>query len=235
MKRFHHRYTLPLILTLLVVAITALVVGFLNYNKDTTLPSNSNTSAIGVELDQRFDYVDLHKLEHNGISFVYLRSTQGKSYFDDNYLSYRDQIQGTNLAFGTSVYFSNESTAVQQYQYFVKKVGSNTGTLPVMIIPAVQMSDASYLKSMAAFARLLQKEGKNVVVQVDYKYHNYFPDKTQFACASKSKPDKLEYSFWQYTNDGRVNNVEGLEDKVTMFSYNGSITQYKQRYGQLTQ
>ena len=111
-----------MILTLLVLAVAGLFIGFLNFRRQTTLPSNSNTSAIGVELTQDFDYIDLHKLQANGISFVYLRGTQGQSYFDDNYLSCRDQIQGTKLAFGTEIYFSNQSTPQQQYQYFVKKV-----------------------------------------------------------------------------------------------------------------
>lgn len=235
MRRFHHKFTLPLILTLLVLAITCLLIGFINYRKQTTLPSNSNTSAIGVELTQNFDYVDLHKLQENNISFVYLKSTQGRSYFDDNYLSYRDQIQGTKLAFGTIITYSNESTARQHYEYFIKKVGLNTGTLPILIEPAVASRKASYLKSMANFTQMLQNRGKSVAILLNYRYHNYFSEQTKFVTDGKFQPDKVKYVFWRYTTDGHVKNVSGLEKHVTMFSYNGTVAQYKQKYGQLTQ
>lgn len=121
MKRYHHKYTLPAIITLLLLAIAFLLIGFFNFKRQTTLPPNSNSSAIGIQLNQDVDYVDLHKLQANGISFVYLKSTQGRSYFDENYLSYRDQILGTKLAFGSMILYSNESTPLQHYRYFLKK------------------------------------------------------------------------------------------------------------------
>lgn len=236
MKRFQHKFTLPLILTMLVLAVAGLLIGFFNLKRQTTLPSNSNTSAIGVELDQDFDYVDLHKLEDNGISFIYLRSTQGKSYFDDNYLSYREQVQGTKLAFGSMIYYSNQSTADEQYQYFVKKVGIHTGTLPVMLVPAVKSRSKKYLKSMAAMTSLIQQQlQRKVIIALNVKYKKYFPVNTLFLASGSKQPNKLNYAFWRYTTDGRVKDVDGLEHGLTMFSYNGTVTQYKQNYGQLTQ
>lgn len=235
MRRFHHKYTLPLIIILLILAIVALFFGWKNFMQETTLPTNSNTSAIGVELDQRFDYIDLHKLQENGVSFIYLRSTQGKSYFDDNYLSYRDQVKGTNLAFGTVVYFSNQSNVQDQLAYFKKQVGFDTGSLPIMVVSAISDERKSYLKSMASFVSSLQQENKKVIVALDYKYHGYFPKETQFLATGNQQPNSIKYSFWRYTEDGRVKNIDGLKDNVTMFSYNGSVAQYRQKYGQLTQ
>lgn len=234
MKKFQHKVTLPAILTLLVLAIAFLFIGFFNLKRETTLPNNSNTSSIGIQLNQNFDYVDLHQLQQKGVSFVYLRSTQGKSYFDDNFLSYRDQIQGTKLAYGTTVYFSDQSTPTEQYDFFEKKVGNQTGSLPIMVIPTSALTN-KYLKQMAQFTQKLEASGKKVMVMVDYRYHNFFSSQTQFATSSVEQPDKLKYTFWRYTNNGRVKDVQGLEKGVTMYSYNGTVTQYKQKYGQLTQ
>lgn len=97
MHRYRHKYTFPSIIILLILAFSGLVWGYFNMKQNTTVPRGSNMSVLGIELDQTKDYIDLHKLEKNGISFVYLRSTQGKSYFDDNYLLYRDQLQGLIL------------------------------------------------------------------------------------------------------------------------------------------
>ena len=235
MKRFHHKFTLPAILILLIVAIGLLIVGITNMHKQTTLPPNGNSSAIGVELNQNYGYVDLHELQSNGISFVYLRSTQGRSYFDDDYLSYRDQILGTKLAFGTIVAYSNESTPLQHYQYFLKKVGTDTGSLPIWIEPAIDNYDLAYIKQMAQFASMLQGLNKRVMVDVAVKYKKYFPHGVQFITGGKKVPNKMQYSFWRYNNDGRVKSVRNLESGVVMLTYNGTVTQYKEKYGQLTQ
>lgn len=235
LKRFHHKYTLPLILTLLILAIGAIIIGLFNYQQQTTLPNNTNTSAIGVELNQTYGYVDLHKLQANGISFVYLKSTQGRSYFDDDFMSYRDQVQGTNLSYGTIVYYSNESTPRQHLNFFVKKIGWRTGSLPIMIIPAVSSRSAKYLHSLASFNYLLNSHGKKTIIALNYRYHKYFDSHTQFLASGQSRPNQMQYSFWRYTTNGRVKNVARLEKNVTMFSYNGTALQYKQKYGQLTQ
>lgn len=235
MKRYHHKYTLPAILTLLILAIVFLLIGFFNFKRQTTLPPDSNSSAIGIQLNQDIDYVDLHKLQSNGISFVYLKATQGRSYFDENYLSYRDQILGTKLAFGSMILYSNESTPREHYRYFFKQVGNNTGSLPILLVPAVNSRSVKYLSSMSRFATMLEKRHKEVIVELDYGYHKYFNKQTKFISSGNKMPNKLEYSFWRYTTNGRVKNVTGLEKGVTMYAYNGTVGQYKQKYGQLTQ
>ncbi|MCT6866367.1 MAG: lysozyme [Lactobacillus panisapium] len=235
MKRFHHKFTLPAILILLIVAIILLLAGIANMRNQTTLPPNGNASAIGVELNQDYGYIDLHELQANGISFVYLRSTQGRSYFDDDYLLYRDQVLGTKLAFGTVIAYSNESTPMQHYQYFLKKVGTDTGSLPIWIEPAIDNYDIAYIKQMAQFTGMLLRLNKRVIVDVAVRYKKYFPHDVQFITGGKKAPDKMQYSFWRYTNNGRVKSVKNLEDGVVMLTYNGTVTQYKEKYGQLTQ
>ena len=235
MKRFHHKFTLPAILILLIVAIVLLLTGIANMRNQTTLPPNGNASAIGVELNQDYGYIDLHELQANGISFVYLRSTQGRSYFDDDYLLYRDQVLGTKLAFGTVIAYSNESTPTQHYQYFLKKVGTDTGSLPIWIEPAIDDYDIAYIKQMAQFTSMLLRLNKRVIVDVAVKYKKYFPYDVQFITGGRKAPDKMQYAFWRYTNNGRVKSVKNLEDGVVMLTYNGTVTQYKEKYGQLTQ
>ena len=235
MKRYHHKYTLPTIITLLILAIAFLLIGFFNFKRQTTLPPDANTSAIGIQLNQEIDYVDLHKLQANGISFVYLKATQGRSYFDENYLSYRDQILGTKLAFGSIISYSNESTPLQHYRYFFKQVGDNTGSLPILVVPAVNSRSSKYLKSMSKFVGMLQQRNKKVMVEVDQRYRRYFDNQTMLMSEDSKAPSKLKYSFWRYTTNGRVKNVAGLEKDITMYAYNGTVSQYKERYGQLTQ
>ena len=123
----------------------------------------------------------------------------------------------------------------RRYRYFSQQVGSNTGSLPILIVPAVTSRSARYLRSMGRFATLLQASGKRVMVKVDHKYQHYFNPQTMFMSSGNKAPNTLRYSFWCYTTNGRVKNVNGLDRGVTMYAYNGTVSQYKQKYGQLTQ
>lgn len=237
MKHYRHKWTLPAIIISLAIVIIVLFFAVNNYFKQTTLPHGDNLSVIGVELNQDRPNVDLHQLQNHGVSFVYLKGTQGKSYFDDSYDIYRDQIQGTKMAFGTIVTISNESSIQDQWQYYQAKIGSNSGSLPVILIPAVQSSDGKFLQKIAKFAQLLMMTNKKVMVMTDYANHKYFPENTKYLAFTTNLPNKNknQYAFWRYTTTGRVNKVAGLEQNVTMFTYNGSVSQYKAQYGQLIQ
>ena len=88
---------------------------------------------------------------------------------------------------------------------------------------------------MAQFTGMLLRLNKRVIVDVAVKYKKYFPHDVQFITGGRKAPDKMQYAFWRYTNDGRVKSVKNLEDGVVMLTYNGTVTQYKEKYGQLTQ
>ena len=63
MHHFKHRFTLPAILILLVLALSGFAYAFFNLKTNTTVPRGSNMSVLGIELDQNTDGVDLHQLE----------------------------------------------------------------------------------------------------------------------------------------------------------------------------
>ena len=88
---------------------------------------------------------------------------------------------------------------------------------------------------MSKFTRMLQQRGKTVMVELDQKYRRYFNQAILFMSTGKKAPNKLKYSFWRYTTNGRVKDVSDLEKGITMYAYNGTVGQYKQKYGQLTQ
>ena len=233
MNHYKHRFTLPAII-LLGIVLGGFIYAFFNLRTNTTVPRGSNMSVLGVELDQNTDGVDLHQLEKEGISFVYLRATQGKTYFDDNYLIYRDRILGTKLSFGSIITFSNESSVQSQFNYFEQQVGQNTGNLPIMIVPAIKTDSSKYWKNMAQFSQKLNNLGKKVLVAGDYTKKKYFPTGfptgTEFLYTGASLHNKNEYSFWCYTQAGRVKNVNNLGDNVTMFAYIGNMSGYQAKY-----
>lgn len=87
----------------------------------------------GIAVTQNDGYLDFDALEHDGLKFVYLKSTQGASFTDDNFASNYSRVLGTNLGVGVSQVFSFSSSGKAQAAYFEKVVHQNVGNLPIAI------------------------------------------------------------------------------------------------------
>lgn len=229
MARYHHRATLPALLVCFFLAVGLLFFAWHQWRTRTTLPPNANLSRIGVELNQQQGVIDLQQLKKHGIDFVYLRSTQGRSYFDDNYDLYRDQLQGGLLPFGTVVYFSNQSTVRQQLAFFERKVGRQSGELPVMVVPAAADRSDRYLQAMSRFAAQLEQAGRSVVVS-DACPRKFLPAQTQRLLTSRQLKLGNRCAFWRYTQNGRVKNMPQLSSQATMYAYLGDAGEFDHLY-----
>ncbi|WP_057824951.1 GH25 family lysozyme [Lentilactobacillus sunkii] len=87
----------------------------------------------GVAIDQSNGYIDFESLKNRGISFVYLKATQGAAFTDDSFDSNFQRSQGSQLPIGVYHYFSFTSSPTEQFKNFVRQVKYNTGSLPICI------------------------------------------------------------------------------------------------------
>jgi lysozyme len=230
MAKFHHRWTLPALLITLAAALLALALGVRHYRQATTLPHGADLSKIGVELTQDQDFVDLRALKARGIDFVYLKSTQGRTYFDENYDFYKSQLSGADLPFGTIMLVSSQSKPADQVAYFFKKTGREHGSLPILLAPAPGQNQAAAETALKNVAALLTKSGQKIMVQTTDT--GGYPQGTQFMATSTTVPQRKRYAFWRYTTNGRVHNVTQLQQGVTMFAYLGSSSAFLTNFGQ---
>lgn len=227
-EKFQHRYTFHALITVLIIGLLGLAYGAYSYFHQTTYPPNSNSNIVGILLNQEDGYLDFNELEKSSIDFVYLKATQGKSYFDDRYLTNRDRVQASNLEYGTVHYFSNESSPTDQFNYLQQKVGSKVGQLPLLIVPAINNPSGSFYKQEATFAKMLVDKNIKVMVLGNYqKLKSFFGNLpiTYMANSTKSPTDKNDYQMWRYTTDGRVAGKQALNN-LTMFTYLHSQAAY---------
>lgn len=232
---FQHRLTLPAIMGCLLLVFIGLGYAMMRYPTETTQPQGMTPSALGIQLNQNVGYVDMHQLQNSNISFVYLMGTQGRSYFDNNYLTFRSQLLGTKMAFGTIIKYSDQSTSRQHYRFLRETIGQDVGTLPILIELASNSRSYHYLSSLRHFTRRLQAHHYRVMLALSARYRAFFPVETRFLKVGKRLSNRSQYAFWQYTSNGHVSRVANLAKQVTMYTYTGTSLQYKERYGQLTQ
>lgn len=114
---------------LLVVVIAAAVLGGWLWTQRKT--GVAKYPVRGVVLSQSDGSADFQALQSSGLAFVYLKSTQGASFFDDSFATNYQQASGSGLKVGVYHYFSFDSAPAAQADYFVSKVGKNLGELPI--------------------------------------------------------------------------------------------------------
>lgn len=93
-------------------------------------PSVAQYPMLGVRMSQADGVLDATELADGGVSFVYLKATQGASFVDDNFAT--NVSRAGNLKVGAYHYFSFDSTPQAQAENFIDHVDS-AGELPIGI------------------------------------------------------------------------------------------------------
>jgi lysozyme len=196
-----------IMIVILVIAVLATITGgiwwWLHKNPR---PSVAKYPELGVRISQADGVLDASQLEDGGVSFVYLKATQGASFVDDNFAT--NQSRAGSLKVGAYHYFSFDSTPQAQAENFIKHV-SDAGTLPIGIYVTYYGNYASDPPKASVVAahltqliNLLQAYYQQGVVLMGSPstlatIKSVAPSAAQYVIGS-SKPKSG--SYWEYAN-----------------------------------
>ena len=151
-------------LFLLAVLIIALGALFVWWHQRNPRPDPQTYPVLGVRLDQTDGVQDFDSLRSSKVSFVYLKATEGSSYFDDNFNTNFNQAAGSRLSIGIYHGFSFETTPQAQAAQFTRQVGQNIGDLPIGIY-------LSYYTEKKPSTQWLTTQLQTFVTLVQQHYH----------------------------------------------------------------
>lgn len=187
-------------------------------------PDPTTYPILGVRLDQTDGVQDFDRLRASKVSFVYLKATEGSSYFDDDFNTNFNQAAGSRLSIGVYHVFSFETTPQAQALQFERKVGSNVGDLPIGIY-------LSYYRDQKPSAAWLTQHLNEFVTLIQQQYHRPVllmgsPDilKTVKTVAPQA-PRWIDQenrpagngNFWQYTDGARIPNGPQAKYRAAVF------------------
>ena len=127
-------------------------------------PDPTAYPVLGVRLDQTDGVQDFDRLRSSRVSFVYLKATEGSSYFDDNFNTNFTQAAGSRVSIGVYHVFSFETTPQAQATQFIRKVGSNIGDLPIGIY-------LSYYREQKPSSSWLTQHLTEFITFIQQRYH----------------------------------------------------------------
>lgn len=188
----------------------------------------------GVAIDQDAGFIDFQALSKTGLQFIYLKTTVGNRYTDDDFADNYQRSVGSSLKIGVYLTYSPNSTITSQVRYFHQQVGRSTGTLPIMIVvpgsvgdlgdPAVLKKTTQRLTTMQAQLEQLtdQPVGLWVTPQQATKLAK---SKTWRTLTLIDEPLKQHYrsdiDFISYDDNGSII-VDGSRQSLNLMVYNGT-------------
>lgn len=201
-------------------------------------PSQSRYPVRGVDVSRYQGQIDWELLASNDISFAYIKATEGSSYVDSCFSYNYEEARKTSLRVGAYHFFSYDSDGQTQAEHYIAVVEKTEGMLPPMIDlefygdkkqnPPAQSQVRQELTVM--LNRLEEYYGmKPIIYATEKSYKLYLADAFQEydiwirnVITSPRLSDHREWTFWQYTDRGKLEGYQGGEKYIDMNVFHGS-------------
>ena len=213
-------------ITLVVITLLGLIPVMLFSTQKISTFIGTKYTIQGVDVSHFQGDIDWSVLERQGISFAYIKATEGSSYVDP-YLDKNYQgIQTTGLDYGFYHFLSLDSSPETQFENFKSAVGD----YHMDIIPAIDIEwygdkrqnppeKEAVLSTLSQMISLFEQEyGQKPVVYTTHSFYNkYFRGETPdypiwirnvYFCPSE------EWTIWQYTDRSVMDGYYGDEKYI---------------------
>lgn len=229
-----------------VAAVLALLLwnGIILFNN----PSPKDYPVRGVDVSHYQGEIDWDVLSGENISFAYIKATEGSSYVDDCFFHNYENAGRTGLRIGAYHFFSFDSTGDAQADNFIGAVEKTDGMLPPVIdveYYGAKKYDSAAAEGIIAELRILADRlsehygVKPVIYATEDSYADYiagnFDDCDIWIRNVVTKPhisDSRPWTFWQYTNRGRLRGYSGSEKYIDINVYAGTAEEFE-NYGRM--
>ena len=129
-----------LIPTIVLVTIATILICFYQAVRNRVISVNEwslgPNSIRGVDISAYQVDVDMLKLKEQGIQFVYIKATEGRSHVDDYFARNWQNAKDANLLAGAYHFFNFESSGIEQATNFINSVGES---LEGRLLPAIDL------------------------------------------------------------------------------------------------
>ena len=191
----------------------------------------------GVDVSHYQGRIDWPVLSGQDIQFAYIKATEGSSYTDECFADNWKDARQTGLRVGAYHFFSFDSTGIQQAEHFIETVDAFEEMLPPVVdveFYGKTEADPPQAEEVAAQLQVYldtveEAYGLKPMIYATYDtWELYIKDRFEeyplWIRDIWHRPDKsVPWTFWQYTNRGRLRGFSGDEEPyVDLDVYGGS-------------
>lgn len=204
----------------------------------------------GVDVSHYQGEIDWEILSGQGIRFAYIKATEGSSYIDDTFAQNYDDARKTELKVGAYHFFSFDSPGISQAEHFIRTVEAFGGMLPPVVDvefygdkkehpPDADKVETDLRECLKGMEQVYER--KPVIYATLESWELYIKgrfDEYPLWIRDIWKEPALEsgwedgeergWTFWQYTNRGRLKGFLGEEEYIDLNVFYGNEEQWNQ-------
>lgn len=248
-KRIHAAVIFLTTLTAISVTLAAFIYnGYFHINGRTA----KKYSIRGVDVSHYQGDIDWQILSGEDIHFAYIKATEGSSHTDEKFAYNYAESQKTELKIGAYHFFSFDSPGISQAEHFIRTVNPFKGMLP----PAVDVEFYGDKKKNPPKTENVETELRAYLNQVEQAFgtkpviyatmeawelyiRGRFDEYPLWIRNILSEPilqpateggQEKNWTFWQYTDRGRLNGYSGEETFIDLNVFCGSEEEWQQGF-----
>ena len=192
----------------------------------------SDKDVVGVDISEYQADVDMQKLASQGISFVYMKATEGSSFEDSRFAENWDNAEACGMPAGAYHFFSFDSPGRMQAENFMNKIGNLDGRL----IPAVDVEfyadkrenppdTAEVTAQLGDFLDALEARyhvkpmiycPREIYEKYIMGYFDEYPRWIRSVYYPASFESRDNWLIWQYCDTGELEGYEGGEQYIDL-------------------
>ena len=198
---------------------------------------------LGVDVSHYQGDIDWELLSQQDIRFAFIKATEGSTFVDDRFEYNFSEAQKTDLKVGAYHFFSFDSSAEAQASNFISTVKPFDGMLPPVVdfefygeLESNPPDKATTRSSLQALLDILENyygvEPIIYATETSYELYlaNGFGDYDIWirnVITSPHLSDGREWTFWQYTNRGKLKGYSGEERFIDINVFNGNLEAFE--------
>ena len=197
----------------------------------------------GVDVSHYQGSIDWEALRAQGVDFAFIKATEGSSMQDDRFLQNLDGALSAGVRAGAYHFFSFDSSGRAQAENFIRAVPLIRGMLPCAVDVEFYGDKAANPPDVAPTRRELRAllealeaayGRKPVIYATQLSYRKYvagaFDDYDLWirnVYLYPMMPEGRDWTFWQYSDKGKLDGCEGVEPYIDLNVFCGSEAEFE--------
>lgn len=176
----------------------------------------------GIDISSHNGMMNLQAAADDGISFAFIKATEGKNFRDENFRLNYQKAKEAGLMVGAYHFFRFDRGGVEQAINLLDAVGDRKLDLGIVIDVenegnATNIDRQTIIDRLGRMIEYLNLKGHRVMIYTNRNgYYDYvaedFRGMPLWICSFQEVPINAEWAFWQYNHRGKVKGIKGNVD-----------------------
>ena len=209
--------------------------GYIRFN----YPGEEKYPVRGIDISHHQTEIDWGILARADLDFVFIKATEGGDHKDTKFGEYWKRAGELGLARGAYHYFTFCKSGKEQAENYIQTVPAGPGLLPPVIDLeyggncSARPARDEILKEIGEFSDIIERKygSRPLIYTTNQSYRDFISGGLpgygiwiRDIYRTPHLSDGREWSFWQYTNRGRLWGIDGFVD---LNVYNGTPEEFK--------